>query len=88
MAALEGLKKRGRKLPVRLIRLPKDDRKQLEYLTSRGSMVRATSRKASTKYDLIIKARATTTKIVDISNNSVRIESNDKGQVTGKYFIS
>lgn len=49
-------------------------------------MVKATSRKAPTKYDLIIKARATTTKIVDITNNSVRIESNDKGQVTGKFY--
>ncbi len=49
-------------------------------------MVKATSRKAPTKYDLIIKAKATTTKIVDITNNSVRIESNDKGQVTGKYY--
>jgi len=49
-------------------------------------MVKATSRKAPTKYDLIIKAKATTTKIVDITNNSVRIESNDKGQVTGKFY--
>lgn len=49
-------------------------------------MVKATSRKAPTKYDLIIRAKATTTKIVDITNNSVRIESNDKGQVTGKFY--
>ena len=49
-------------------------------------MVKATSKKAPTKYDLIIKAKATTTKIVDITNNSVRIESNDKGQVTGKFY--
>ncbi len=40
----------------------------------------------SAKYDVIIKAKATTTRIVDISNEIVRLESSDKGQITGKYY--
>ena len=31
-----------------------------------------------------MKAKATTTRIVDMTNETVRLESNDKGQVTGK----
>jgi hypothetical protein len=42
----------------------------------------------STKYDVVIKAKATTTRIIDINNEIVRFESNDKGQVTGKYYES
>ena len=38
------------------------------------------------KYDVIIKAKATSTRIVDISNEIVRFEGNKKGQVTGKYY--
>lgn len=51
-------------------------------------MAKKTSRKGSSasKYDIVIKAKATTTKIVDIANDTVRIESNDKGQVTGKLY--
>jgi hypothetical protein len=50
-------------------------------------MVKASSkRRSSAKYDVIIKAKATTTRIVDISNQIVRFESNDKGQVTGKHY--
>lgn len=50
-------------------------------------MTKASSKKrSSVKYDVIIKAKATTTRIVDISNEIVRFESNDKGQVTGKYY--
>src|SRR5512145_2532617 len=41
---------------------------------------------ASIKYDVVIKAKATSTRIVDISNEIVRFESNDKGQVTGKHY--
>jgi hypothetical protein len=47
-------------------------------------MVKASSKKGSSssaKYDIIIKAKATTTKIIDITNETLRIESNDKGQV-------
>jgi hypothetical protein len=40
----------------------------------------------STKYDVVIKAKATSTRIVDISNVIVGLESNDKGQVTGKHY--
>ena len=50
-------------------------------------MVKALSKKrSSSKYDVIIKAKATTTRIVDINNEIVRFESNDKGQVTGKHY--
>jgi hypothetical protein len=33
-----------------------------------------------------MKAKATTTRIVDINNEIVRLESDDKGQVTGKHY--
>lgn len=50
-------------------------------------MTKASSKKrSSVKYDVIIKAKATTTRIVDISNEIVRFENNDKGQVTGKHY--
>jgi hypothetical protein len=51
-------------------------------------MTKASSKKGSSyaKYDVIIKAKATTTKIIDITNETLRIESNDKGQVRGKYY--
>jgi hypothetical protein len=53
-------------------------------------MAKASSTKrsssSSAKYDIIIKAKATTTKIIDITNETLRIESNHKGQVRGKYY--
>jgi hypothetical protein len=50
-------------------------------------MAKASSKKrSSVKYDVIIKAKATTNRIVDISNEIVRFEGNKKGQVTGKYY--
>src|ERR687898_2506520 len=55
-------------------------------------MAKASSKKASskkrtaTKYDVFIKAKATSTRIIDITNEIVRLESNDKGQVTGKHY--
>jgi hypothetical protein len=51
-------------------------------------MTRAKSKKRTTssKYDVNIKAKATSTRIIDINNDVVRFESNDKGQVTGKYY--
>jgi hypothetical protein len=52
--------------------------------SSAKSLLKKTS---STKYDVVIKAKATSTRIVDISNVIVRFESNDKGQVTGKYYL-
>jgi hypothetical protein len=52
--------------------------------SSAKSLLKKTS---STKYDVIIRAKATSTRIVDISNVIVRFESNDKGQVTGKYYL-
>jgi hypothetical protein len=48
-------------------------------------MTKASSKKrSSVKYDVIIKAKATSTRIVDISNEIVRFESNDKGRVEGE----
>jgi hypothetical protein len=52
-------------------------------------MAKASSTKrssATAKYDIIIRAKATTTKIIDITNETLRIESNDKGQVRGKHY--
>ena len=51
-------------------------------------MIKASSKKRSTaKYDIIIKAKATTARIVDITTTeTVRVESNNKGQVTGKHY--
>ncbi|MFZ0556192.1 MAG: hypothetical protein WAM26_12950 [Nitrososphaeraceae archaeon] len=51
-----------------------------------SSKKRSSKKTSSTKYDVIIKAKATSTRIVDISNVIVRFESNDKGQVTGKHY--
>jgi hypothetical protein len=49
-------------------------------------MSKASKKRPSTKDDVIIKAKATTTRIIDINNEIARLESNDKGQVTGKYY--
>jgi hypothetical protein len=51
-----------------------------------SSKKRSSKRVPSTKYDVVIKAKATSTRIVDISNEIIRFESNDKGQVTGKHY--
>jgi hypothetical protein len=49
-------------------------------------MSKASKKRPSTKDDVIIKAKATTTRIIDINNEIVRLESSDRGQVTGKYY--
>jgi hypothetical protein len=51
-------------------------------------MAKASSmkRSSSAKYDIVIKAKATTTKIIDITNETLRFETNDKGQVRGKQY--
>lgn len=49
-------------------------------------MARALKKRSTTKFDVIIKAKATTTRIIDINNEIVRLESNDKGQVSGKHY--
>ncbi|MGH9977917.1 MAG: hypothetical protein ACRD8Z_19090 [Nitrososphaeraceae archaeon] len=50
-------------------------------------MVKASSKKrSSAKYDVIMKGKATTTKIVDIGNQIVRFASHDNGQATGKHY--
>jgi hypothetical protein len=51
-----------------------------------SSKKRSSKRVSSPKYDVVIKAKATSTRIVDINNDIVRFESNDKGQVTGKHY--
>jgi hypothetical protein len=53
---------------------------------ARASKKAASKKRISAKYDVIIKARATTTRIVDINNEIVRLATNDKGQVTGKHY--
>jgi hypothetical protein len=49
-------------------------------------MAKASKIRTSTKYDVIVKAKATSTRINDVNNEIVRLESNDKGQVTGKHY--
>jgi hypothetical protein len=49
-------------------------------------MAKASKKRISTKYDVVIKAKATSTRIIDVNNEIVRLESNDKGQVTGKHY--
>jgi hypothetical protein len=48
-------------------------------MQSYGNIANASSKRRSTAlYDAIIKPKATTTRIIDISNETVRLESNDK----------
>ena len=49
-------------------------------------MARVLKKRSTTKFDVTIKAKATTTRIIDINNEIVRLESNDKGQVSGKHY--
>ena len=51
-------------------------------------MAKTSSKKRSSsgKHDIVIRAKATTTKITDITNETLRLESNDKGQVRGKLY--
>jgi hypothetical protein len=53
---------------------------------SRALKKRSTAKRSTPKFDIIIKAKVTSARIVDISNEIVRFESNDKGQVTGKHY--
>lgn len=49
-------------------------------------MARVLKKRSTTRFDITIKAKATTTRIIDINNEIVRLESNDKGQVSGKHY--
>lgn len=42
--------------------------------------------KSSSKSDLVIRAKTTATRILEISETAVRIEGSEKGTVTGKYY--
>ncbi len=42
--------------------------------------------KSSSKYDMVIRAKGTATRILEISQTSVRIEASEKGTVIGKYY--
>ncbi|HZA69101.1 MAG TPA: hypothetical protein VE548_05320 [Nitrososphaeraceae archaeon] len=53
---------------------------------AKTSKKRSSKRVSKTKYDVIVKDKATTTRIVDINNEIVRFEANGKGQVNGKYY--
>ena len=55
-------------------------------LKKRSTAKRSTAKRSTAKFDIIIKAKATTTRIVDINTEIVRLESDDKGQVTGKHY--
>jgi hypothetical protein len=54
--------------------------------SKKRSSIRSSKKMPSTKYDVAIKVKATSTRIIDINNVIVRFESNDKGQVTGKHY--
>jgi hypothetical protein len=41
---------------------------------------------AASKYDLIIRAKGTSSRILEIGQGSVRIESTSKGQAAGKLY--
>lgn len=49
-------------------------------------MARTLSKRTTAKYDLVIKAKLQSMRIIDINNDIVRLELNEKGQVTGKYY--
>ena len=42
--------------------------------------------KSSSKYDMVIRAKGTTIRILEISETAVRIEGSEKGTVSGKYY--
>ena len=51
------------------------------------SMAKTLSKKRTTsKYDFAIKEKLQSIRIIDINNDIVRLELNEKGQVTGKYY--
>ena len=58
----------------------------MRRMVDRALKKRSSAKWSSAKIDIIIKAKATTTWIVDINNEIVRFESNNKGQVTGKHY--
>lgn len=53
---------------------------------SKRHMAKKNSSAAAPKYDMIIKAKGTATRILEVSETSVRIEGTEKGTVTGKYY--
>jgi hypothetical protein len=53
---------------------------------TKASKKGSSKKHSSTKYYVIVNAKATSTRIVDINNEIVRLETNGKGQVSGKYY--
>ena len=47
---------------------------------------RSKKRTSATKYDVIVKAKVQSMRIIDINNETARLEINEKGQVTGKHY--
>jgi hypothetical protein len=43
-------------------------------------------KKSSPKYDMLIKAKGTSSRILEISQGSLRVETTSKGQASGKYY--
>jgi len=53
---------------------------------TKASKKGSSKKRSSTKYYVIVNAKATSTRIVDINNEIVRLKTNGKGQVSGKYY--
>jgi hypothetical protein len=47
---------------------------------------RSKKRTSTTKFDVIIKAKVQSMRIIDINNETARLEINEKGQVSGKHY--
>ncbi len=48
-------------------------------------MAKQSAKSRSKKSDILIKANATSSRILEISQNGIRIEMTNKGTITGKY---
>jgi|SRR5919106_2048640 hypothetical protein len=53
---------------------------------AKASKKASSNKRTSTRYDVVVKAKATTTRIIDINNEVATLESSHKGQVTGKHY--
>jgi hypothetical protein len=47
---------------------------------------RSMKRTYATKYDVIVKAKVQSMRIIDINNETAILEINEKGLVTGKHY--
>jgi hypothetical protein len=49
-------------------------------------MAKKSGSRTTSKYDMIIKAKTTTTRLLEVSETSFKMEGSEKGTVTGKYY--